>query len=406
MKQIAPSYSSIDVRTSLPIQLTIAALHSGMKCFDKPRLRSGVRQNTGETAAETQHTHCNMKKKTLVIVFFLLALTYSTCWNMQSSKLVDDKIDRQSSVSSNLVDSVAKKPELLELVEDYDETGHFTHRLKHPLPVSVLKVNTPIFIMTLPKGGTTTLHQYFQCGLGIGASAHHRYPYAKQKKLERVGRVMEKNIEQGVPLLDSKGIRKYRNGTAIPDVLDQYQVFSDFDFHSYKKKRMFSMLDALDNIARFYPTATILYVERDPMAWVKSAKGWGSLLHRWRRFKASPVVHGLFRPTGRENFPLLNKKSTQADHDQWVQFYRNYGQYIRDFVKDHPSLTLFEVPLDSQTDSVLEDRIGIPSICWGHANLSNDTEKKDKKGRNGRGPLAMPRDWTVATYSDSFRHTR
>lgn len=361
-----------------------------MKCFGKPRFQLDVRQNNGETAAQTQHTHCNMKKETLVMAFFLLALSFSTCWIRQSSKLVD-KTHRQSSF-------VGKKLEL-ELVEDYDETGHFTHRLKHPLPVSVLKVNAPIFIMTLPKGGTTTLHQYFQCGLGIGASVHHTYPYAKQNKLEKAGRVMENNIEQGVPLLDSKGIKKYRNGTAIPDVLDQYQVFSNFDFYHYKQKRMFSALDALDNIARFYPTATILYTERNPMAWLNSARRWGNLLYRWRTFKASPVVHGLFQPTGRENFPALNKDSTQADHDQWSEFYRNYGQYIRDFVKEHPSLTLVELPLDFQTGSTLEDRIGIPSICWGHAHRSNDTEKKNKK--DGGRPLAMPRDWTVATYSDS-----
>eukprot|EP00537_Pseudo-nitzschia_pungens_P001041 CAMPEP_0172364056 /NCGR_PEP_ID=MMETSP1060-20121228/7271_1 /TAXON_ID=37318 /ORGANISM="Pseudo-nitzschia pungens, Strain cf. cingulata" /LENGTH=400 /DNA_ID=CAMNT_0013086971 /DNA_START=318 /DNA_END=1520 /DNA_ORIENTATION=+ len=282
----------------------------------------------------------------------------------------------------------------VEFVEDIDETGHFVQRLKDPLPVSTLKVPTPIFLLSLPKSGTTTIHQYFQCGLGIGASAHHRYPYKKREKLRYVGATMKDNIENHRPLLswtasdDDDGVE--------PDVLDQYQVFSDFDLYTGAKKSIHSMIDKLENIAEFYPDATILYLNRDAASWFRSAKKFGTLLNHWKNWELSPQVESFFEPTGRDNFP---KKNDPAAEDLWVSFYNKYTDKVREFAKDHPSLTYVEIPLDDDTGAAMEERVGLPKECFGHANLGS-LNKHDKgiKLANGK-PKPHPRDWTVETYS-------
>ena len=50
-----------------------------------------------------------------------------------------------------------------------------------------------------------------------------------------------------------------------------------------------------------------------------------------------------------------------------MEFYSWYLKHVRLFAKDHPSITFIEVSLDSEdTPKILEDKIGIPSECWGH----------------------------------------
>ena len=259
------------------------------------------------------------------------------------------------------------------------------------MPLSTVKVPTPIFVLTLPKGGSTTIHQYFQCGLGIGASAHNRYPYAQSDKLKHVGITMRDNIKQNKPLL-----------TVDHDSLDKYQIFSDYD--SFRGS-LFSMVDSLDNISKFYPNSTILYVRRDPSDWFRSASNFGSLLSRFRSREKSPLVESLFPPDA-------PKRPAGMNETHWTTFYENYSDYIKKFALEHPSLTYLEVPLDSNTDTVMQERIGIPRRCFVHANVSNKlkgknetknsndtTTKSEKDSKKRRGPIALPRNWTADTFS-------
>jgi hypothetical protein len=123
------------------------------------------------------------------------------------------------------------------LVNDVDETGHDFHRLEK-LTIQV-KVPSPIFCLTLPKGGSTSIHQYFECGLGVGSAAHNCYPYAKSQTLKHIGLSMRDNIDAGKPLLavDVDAI-----AMKIVDSLDTYQIFSDYDY--FRGKQMFSMIDS------------------------------------------------------------------------------------------------------------------------------------------------------------------
>lgn len=258
------------------------------------------------------------------------------------------------------------------LVNDVDETGHDFHRLEK-LTIQV-KVPSPIFCLTLPKGGSTSIHQYFECGLGVGSAAHNHYPYAKSQTLKHIGLSMRDNIDAGKPLLavDVDAI-----AMKIVDSLDTYQIFSDYDY--FRGKQMFSMIDSLDNIATYYPNSTILYVRRNTTDWYQSAKQWGSLLKRFRTRKKTQLFKSLF-PQGVPKYRNMN-----VSH--WTAFYDNYSSYIRNFTRLHPSLTYIEIPLDINTGIKMEERFGISEQCWGHKNRSKKEEKK--------GPTANPRYWNA-----------
>jgi hypothetical protein len=50
-------------------------------------------------------------------------------------------------------------------------------------------------------------------------------------------------------------------------------------------------------------------------------------------------------------------------------FYNWHTEHVRKFAKAHPSMTYIEVSLESSdTAQQLEEAIGIPAHCWGHAN--------------------------------------
>ena len=311
------------------------------------------------------------------LLFRIETLKFDEYYNMPSYRWWYDASKSNSNNDNNVV-----------LVDDIDETGHDVQRLERPMPLSIVKVPTPIFVLTLPKGGSTTIHQYFQCGLGIGASAHNRYPYAQSNKLKHVGITMRDNIKQNKPLL-----------TVDNDSLDKYQIFSDYD--SFKGS-LFSMIDSLDNISKFYPNSTILYVRRDPSDWFRSASNFGSLLRRFRSSEKSPLVESLFSPDSPTRPAAMNET-------HWTTFYENYSDYVRKIGSEHPSLTYLEVPLDSNTDTVMQERIGITKQCWGRANVSskknetknsNDTATKNENdSMKRRRPIALPRNWTADTFS-------
>jgi len=376
-----------------------------------------------------------------------------------------------------------------------DETGHPIHLLKNPLSIDEndendkggggggdlnkykslelkLKIPTPIFVLNLAKSGTTTIHQYFNCGLGtldgkLLPSAHHRYP-AKVKvthKIEKeiktktprahskinikflvqVGPLMSLNVKLGLPLLTNtlklaklaatqtassststetetvamnftdttirnimhdhyntgtmlKRMRKkeiydmnfieffnmHNDETETDRSLEEYSVLSNFEH--FDREGMFLPTDALENIATFYPNATVLFVNRDPAKWFQSAVKWNDLLPRMRTYKGSNLTNGFFeRPenyvsASSEELAAIARKGkkrkkiklTEKDKDEatWTRFVHNYATYIRSFAKTHPSLTYIEVPLDDNTGMALEERTGIPNECWGHANTN------------------------------------
>lgn len=98
--------------------------------------------------------------------------------------------------------------------------------------------------------------------------------------------------------------------------------------------------EALENIHRFYPQATIMTVVTEPKSWLESAR---SLVGRWQWY-------------------CKDKGATDED---WVNFYDKHTEHVRRFAKEHPSLTYVEIPLDSPP-LVFEEKTGVQASCCKH----------------------------------------
>ena len=113
--------------------------------------------------------------------------------------------------------------------------------------------------------------------------------------------------------------------------------------------------DGLERFYKSYPYGTILNTIRNSQSWADSAFRWHGLTNRW--------VRG-----GCEGFPT----EVNLPSSQWEAWYESVQDTIRQFAKEHPTLTYIELPLSNQTGAMLHDVFGFPRHCWGHANVNTN----------------------------------
>lgn len=206
-----------------------------------------------------------------------------------------------------------------------------------------LKVPTPVFVLSLPKSGTTTTHSFFKCGLGKRRSTHHWFKNATGGH-DRLGVCMGENVRAGRPLLQScQDFHVYSDVGAIWSTETQPR-----QHYCY-----YPSIHGLDDLASNYPSATIIVVRRNATQWASSASKWNNLLGRISTFcEGVPPVH--------------------ATLDDWAAFYTAHNQRVRDYAEQQPGWRFFEYQLESPTiGEELETDIGIPASCWGHCLPNN-----------------------------------
>jgi hypothetical protein len=136
--------------------------------------------------------------------------------------------------------------------------------------------------------------------------------------------------------------------TADPFVAKKQQQYLTYD-HDGGEKCFFPSVDSLDRIYAHYPNATFINIVRDKTAWYTSLKNWSS---------SSLFVR--FRLCNATNFP-----NGQSVVENWLALYEWQNEMVRQFARDHPSLTYVELQLESsETGRILEETVGIESSCW------------------------------------------
>lgn len=190
--------------------------------------------------------------------------------------------------------------------------------LRKPKQLLQLRVPTPVFVLSLPKSGTTTMFRFFDCGSGRGAAAHHWFKNASKVE-DRLGVCMGKNVEAGLPLLKSCA---------------DFSVYTDAGAMWLMEKKAHC----------FYPSVHGL----EHTDWVTSAIRWHRLLDR---MSASC-----------NDFPP--KGSTLEDGER---FYIAHNERARDFASRQPGWHYLEHKLESaDVGAELEADVGIQASCWGH----------------------------------------
>jgi hypothetical protein len=108
------------------------------------------------------------------------------------------------------------------------------------------------------------------------------------------------------------------------------------------------------------PTSTLVLNLRPARDWVKSVTHWFGLGGRFlTRFK-------------------IDLRTVKDRHQVLEEIYNNHSQFIREFVKTHPSHPLLEVDITSENAAqVLADAFGLEESCWG---IHNQNKKRAEEG--------------------------
>jgi hypothetical protein len=225
-----------------------------------------------------------------------------------------------------------------------------------------LRVTLPVFVASLPKSGTTSIWQYFQCG---GWRASHQWTRIDDEE-DLPGDQTEENGDLGSP--------KNRTASLIGKcVWDNIRldrppfegcggdpIYTDTGYARFKPipnatagtpMCYYPSVFALENIRKHYPNATIVLVIRKPESWAESIMNWGNgtLLFRWDNCHF-------------DNLPSPPSLATRA---QLEAFYNWHNYNVRSFAR-RSGMRMIEVSLEApDAGRKLQESIGLPSACWG-----------------------------------------
>ncbi|GKZ00371.1 hypothetical protein MPSEU_000990100 [Mayamaea pseudoterrestris] len=208
------------------------------------------------------------------------------------------------------------------------------------------KLPTPIFLLSLPKSGTTSTHKFFTCGLGNTYASANHWVQPIGKKQMRAGQCMYDNVQKGRNIL--KGCGNYQVYTDIGAVWNDRMSSTRSSSNCY-----YPSIHGLDAIYNDYPNATIMIVHRNSTDWAKSIFTWNNLAGRLSRCPGFPVT------------PYSPEDQTHDHLQEWIEFYDQHTLSIRKFARDHPSMTFVEAALEpDKTASRLKTLTGIDADCW------------------------------------------
>lgn len=227
----------------------------------------------------------------------------------------------------------------------------------------------PVMNLGLPKCGSTTLYNFFRC---IGLRTTH---WAVNTEFFE-GLCMRDAVNAGLPPIK----------TCAPhtDAFTQFDVEFPFgytnahsdiapQFYSYAKRDdcFFPQLSLLEEIHAENPTVTFVMNFRPIHDWIRSVRGWGDMMKRFRACNLPNLPMG---------YPKNPKNETQV-FATMTQFWCSHVQHVRNFVEAHPSHALIELDL-YDTDHSKEVMSALfpsstqgKSKCWKHRNKSKKLDE-------------------------------
>ena len=130
---------------------------------------------------------------------------------------------------------------------------------------------------------------------------------------------------------------------------------------------------ALPELYAAHPNATWVLPLRPVTNWIRSVDSW---------------VRG-FRKRGLrkrfEDCDLLDLPTGVGDSDDaMAAFYFSHNTRVRNFVIDHPSLTLVEFDIEAESprpESVMQAAFGIDEHCWAQSNCHSSCDEREESSR-------------------------
>ena len=222
-----------------------------------------------------------------------------------------------------------------------------------------LKLETPIFVVGMPKSGTTSVFNFFSCAGVVsqhycccGDVSDHRPCYSPI-----MADCIMDNKKNGRPMLENCG------DYDVYGELDGEQIYSVKNATNGMEEKLgghfLPQVFELDWIHKEYPNATLILPLRNSKTWAASVSRWFNMRHRIQN-----------------EYIYMNRSEEVVNvGNPLVNLYEKHTTNIVKFVQEHPShkLILFEIT-DPNAGKVLADASGLPEHCWGHHN--QNTERK------------------------------
>jgi len=170
------------------------------------------------------------------------------------------------------------------------------------------------------------------------------------------------------------------NGTGILSNCGNHTVFTQMDFISFVKKNqtdhkcIFPQIQYLNELYHDSPHATWILPFRNVTKWIESITHYHFMRKRMSKFC---------------NFPELgfhNEKNKKKTDEDFVNVVCNHVKQIRQFVNEHPTLSLVEFSIEDPNAGKFLASVfpGVNGTAWGHANNFEEI-MKDGSGKKAKG---------------------
>jgi hypothetical protein len=309
---------------------------------------------------------------------------------VQNNTLHQTDTDRREQPNSSSSDPIKASVKVVR-----DEGRNNNHRRS---PTKIQKKGYLKFVVGYPKSGTTSIYNYFNCsgvvtqhycsGGDTNASPPCEHmPMAhcivenlakKRPMLRRCGDYeVYAQIDGERPLRRPHGVKKWSS------LMNDGSVDSETFLH-FLPQHFF-----LEKLHKEYPTATYILPLRDPRDWANSVMRWYQMSVRFVN------EYWLYNSTFKR--PHIRDKATRTD---WLaMIYEEHTQFVRDFVRKHPSHALVEVNIsDPNAGIVMQNAFGHPASCWGHANKFETHETLLERHNNPQQQVKKQKKITKARF--------
>ena len=330
-------------------------------------LQTVSKYDTGDTTTTTTTRTSASTRETIpaqVVVATTVAPTMKRSKKGKVKILYPKKEEKSTTLSKSMV---RRQQQAAAIITHHQNRNATTERILPPVkpPARPLKVPYPIFLASFSKSGTTSTFSAFSCYLGR-EYVDHRHTTDKRKGgyPELIGRCIEQNIEAQAPPFDGCGVNRNNETQTV--------VWTDTAYIGGPKGCYSPNIMALDAIWEAYPHATLMLVRRNATEWFRSASSKRAhFIQKW------------------SNEACTDMPNSQTNETEWVQFYEDHTQTIRNFAaKRQGQMTYIELELESpDTGRLLQEQVGVPESCWKHCPssfaLGTNTGCKDMK-ENGK----------------------
>jgi predicted SnoaL-like aldol condensation-catalyzing enzyme len=238
---------------------------------------------------------------------------------------------------------------------------------------TTLKLPSPVFVLGYPKSGTTSIWRFFHCS---GIVSQHFCCCGDQSdhppcETNSMAKCILRNMANERPILQGCGdYQVYAQLDGERPIYSDNQgmkgvLLNNGSLHIQPKAlRGNSLLMRhflpqhfhLDEIHQHAPNATYVLPLRDPLVWANSAFKWFAMRGR---FVNEYIAHN----------SSIERPGKARAVDFLARIYQEHTDFVRDFVRKHPTHRLVEVNITaSDAGTIMANAFGLNEECWGHHN--------------------------------------